>query len=340
MPLFGLGRSQIPFDMFDAPRSAKEARRGEKLANIYHRGQELAWSGEQVLHELLERHGGVRLAPERALPLGRLFSVLMWGELAAWKVSAQMADRLVPLGAKLAASSQVHDEARHFYVLHDYLRELGPVPERLDRSSQALLDVVLDTDDLCTKIMGMQLLIETIALTVFQAVREAQVEPVLSELLRYYEKDEARHVGLGLQHLPSMLRGMPRRRAVRLLLSEAELMGWAMAELKVLEPDFRALGVDPRRVFTLGLSKQALAFEALGRETGVTDKSTEGDLVNRLMTSAGELLFPPAEARAPGLGGLRARLRGALRPLRGEAVPDAPATSIDPEAPAERPRDV
>ena len=47
--------------------------------------------------------------------------MLMWGELAAWRISAQLADRLEPLEMKMAATSQAHDEARHFYVMHDYL---------------------------------------------------------------------------------------------------------------------------------------------------------------------------------------------------------------------------
>ena len=53
MSLFGFGRSKIPFDMFDAAgrvgRSAGEARRAEKLAGIYHRGQDLAWDGREML---------------------------------------------------------------------------------------------------------------------------------------------------------------------------------------------------------------------------------------------------------------------------------------------------
>lgn len=333
MSLFGLGRSQIPFDMFDLRLNATEARRAEKLANIYHRGQELQWNGRRVLGELLDKHGGVHVAADKRAALMRIFSILMWGELAAWKVSAQLADRLVPLGAKLAASSQVHDEARHFYVMYDYLSLHGPVPNRIDRPARALLDIVLETDDLCLKLSGMQLLIETIALTIFQAVRESGVEPVLCELLRYYEKDEARHVGLGLQHLPVMLRSLPRHRAIALLLAQAQVMGWAMAELKLLEDDLRTIGVDPRRVFTLGLSKQALAFEALARETGA-GPTVEGEIVNRLMTAAGEALFPDEQAQA---GGVWGRLRAMQRALRGMVAPDLPPSSIDPDAPAARP---
>jgi hypothetical protein len=331
MSFAGFGRSKLPFDMFNLKRSAAEAKRAEKLANIYHRGQELAWDGRKVLGDLMERHGGVHMEPEKAQALSRLFGVLMWGELAAWKISAELADGLVPLEAKMAATAQVHDEARHFYVLHDYLAELGQVPTSIDRASRAVLDLALEADDLCSKLMGMQLLIETLALTLFQAVRELNVDPVLSGLMRYFEKDEARHVGLGVQYLPSMLKGMPRRRAVKLLLHEVNIMGWAMAELKVMEPDLRLVGLDPRQIFTLGTAKQALAFQALGEELGKVP-NMEDELADRLLTSIGDLLFPLPEVKE---GGLRARLRAAVTSFRG-GLKDMPAVSLDPEAPAQQ----
>src|SRR6185503_16687918 len=140
-----------------------------------------------------------------------VFGVIMWGELAAWKISAELADHLVPLEGRMAATSQAHDEARHFYVMYDYLRELGEVPKHMDRASRVVLDLTLETKSLPKKLLGMQLMIETLALTIFQAVRESRLEPVLADLLRYYEKDEARHVGLGLQMLPGMIKKMSMR---------------------------------------------------------------------------------------------------------------------------------
>ena len=118
----------LPFDMFGVQYDADAARRADKLGNIYHRGQDLAWRGQKVLAELLAKHGGVQLRPEARPALGYVLGVLMWGELAAWKIAAQLADSLVELPVKLAATSQAHDEARHFYVLYDYLKELGYTP--------------------------------------------------------------------------------------------------------------------------------------------------------------------------------------------------------------------
>src|SRR5687768_17222887 len=145
----GWFQTELRYDMFDLQRSAEEARRMVKCQSIYHRGQELAWDGKDLLADLIAQHGGVRIAdPAKAEALSRVFNIILWGELAAWRISAQLADRLVPLEAKMAATSQAFDEARHFYVMHDYLRALGFTPTRLDRAPQALLDIVLDTDDL------------------------------------------------------------------------------------------------------------------------------------------------------------------------------------------------
>ena len=55
--------------MFDLARSANEARRFSKMENIYHRGQSIAWDGNQVLEELWSRHGKTGLAPEQLEPV-------------------------------------------------------------------------------------------------------------------------------------------------------------------------------------------------------------------------------------------------------------------------------
>lgn len=311
MGIAGFGRTQIRYDMFDVVRSAEEARRLAKCERIYHRGQEMAWDGREILPMLIEKHGGIHVPPEKKEALKRVFAIIMWGELAAWKISAQLADDIVPLEAKMAATSQAFDEARHFYVMHDYLKELGYVPERLDRAPQALLDLVLDTDNPAYKLLGMQLMIETIALTVFQTVRELNVEPVLSELLRYYERDEARHVGLGMQYLPSLMAGMNKRQVTALLTFQARIMVWALWELKVLEKDFRTLGLDPRVVVDRGRRKQLAAISEAFTALGLDFKNSKNP-AGATLVAISEMLFPNDATRPLG-----ARLGAAYRAFRG-----------------------
>jgi hypothetical protein len=111
----------------------------------------------------------------------------------------------------------------------------------------------------------MQLTIETIALTIFQRVRELEVEPVLTELLPYYERDEARHVGLGIQLLPALVAEMSYAERIDFAVFHLELYGSAVMSLKSLEPALESIGVDPRSLLAIGFRKQS-DIEAMFRE--------------------------------------------------------------------------
>src|SRR6476659_3193944 len=118
----------LPYGMFDHAYSDAEARRARRMESIYHVGQNRIWDGRDVLKDLIAKHGPPSLGDKERRALARVFSIIMWGELAAWKISAQLADAIEPLEGKMAATSQAHDEARHFYVMHDYLDALGEKP--------------------------------------------------------------------------------------------------------------------------------------------------------------------------------------------------------------------
>ncbi|MEQ1504626.1 MAG: ferritin-like domain-containing protein, partial [Myxococcota bacterium] len=152
----GIAVDDLPFEMFDAARTAAEAASAAKLERIYHKGQDLAWNGKEVLPALIARHGGIHLDPATRAALQGLFAVILWGELAAWKISSDLAVRLEPLEAKLAATAQAHDEARHFYVMHDYLTALGPVPRGLGPHTTRVLSDTLRANTLAKKLVGMQ----------------------------------------------------------------------------------------------------------------------------------------------------------------------------------------
>jgi hypothetical protein len=302
--------SVLPYRMFNLSRSASEARRFARAENIYHRGQDLAWSGRDVLGALVEKHGGVHLPPEKHQAMRDVFGPIMWGELAAWKISAQLADALEPIEAKMAATSQAHDEARHFYVMHDYLDlAVGGAPRGMHRTSEKLLATVLGTRDLACKLLGMQLQVETTALTLFQHAREANLEPVLTELLPYFEKDEARHVGLGTQVLPMLIKRQSRFEAARFSKFALEVTFWLLAANMAMEGSIRALGLDPRRILTLAKSKQLLVFEEIWAATGQTGV-TAGAVVARVMEATANAVWPP-----PGQTGVAARGKALVKGL-------------------------
>lgn len=297
--------------IFERGHTLEEARRARKLEHIYHAGQEKIWDGHEVLSALITKHGGLRMSPEHKKATARIFSSLMWGELAAWKISAQLADGLESLEARMAATSQAHDEARHFYVLHDYLEKLEVELPDLDPATRFLLESVLTTESLPEKLVGMQLFIETIAITMFRTVRELRIEPVLSELLVYYERDESRHIGLGIQHAPELLRDLSAREFAQLTAFQTKLLLTALVSLKRLEAPLRKLGVDPRSIADEGTQRLLKVVDDLtdanqGRKLGVV----AGPIVSRSFGAALELTFP-----RQGRGGLTHRLFDAGRAL-------------------------
>ncbi len=303
--------SKIPFDMFDLEQSAEEARAQAKLRSIYHRGQELAWDGRAVLTELMAAHGPVRMEEDKRRALSAVFEVILWGELAAWRISAELAAEITPLEAKMAATSQAHDEARHFYVMYDYLCALGYRPRRIDLAAQKMLDLTLNSDNLAHKLLGMQLMIEPTALAIFSQVRELDVEPVLSRLLVYFEKDEARHVGLGVQYLPELIRTMTTRDRLRMVGFQVQLLVWELASLKRIEPSLRALGVRPIDLLRRTKEKQLMAFRDTWIQEGNGQQPLPARAVIRLLGIVEEALFAD-DPKAT----LRDRLGLVMRALR------------------------
>ncbi len=84
-------------------------------------------------------------------------------------------------------------------LIRDYLSQLHvPIPP-LDSYFAAPTRSLLAGRDLTVKLIAMQLLVEGMAFGTFQFLSQARVEPVLSEILPYIERDESRHVGLFLE---------------------------------------------------------------------------------------------------------------------------------------------
>jgi hypothetical protein len=220
-----------------------------RLRRIYSNAARDLWDGPELFRNAVHKHGGIQLPYEKRVALQHLMVMLMWGELGAWIVSAELAERLDDADARLAASSQVFDEARHFYTLRDYVALLHvPVPP-LDPYFANAARTLLASRDLTLKLLAMQLLAEGTAQSMFSFLHDAKVEPVLCELLPYIERDEARHVGLGILHLPARLAALPPRtcqKIARKVLTIGDM--FAATQIRFIE-HYRALGLDPRQLF-------------------------------------------------------------------------------------------
>ena len=231
--------------LLDEPLALAEEKTS-KLRRIYANAGRDLWDGPTIFREAMARHAGIQLDPELRIALAYPISMLMWGELAAWIVAAELAERLDDPDARLAASSQVFDEARHFYTLRDYLAALHVPAPKLDTYFAIAARRLLATRDLTVKLFAMQILAEGTAMVIFRFLAEAKIEPVLSDLLPYIERDEARHVGLGVLHLPERLAKLSRRQLERVRQTTygvGDLFG--ATQLRYAK-HYRALGAEPR----------------------------------------------------------------------------------------------
>ena len=277
-------RAQFPpYEYGDPAIVGLAEARTDTVARIYHKGHEQAWDGRGVLDELIAKHGGIHFPEDKRDAFARIASVLLWGELAAWSISADLALKLEETPAKMAASSQVFDEARHFYVLRDYLWRAGVEIRELGGWSRHLLVELLETDNLLYKVVGMQLLVESTAVVMFRAVAEAKLEPVLSELLYYFERDEARHVGLGVLTLPEVLRGLSDAEAARLWWFQTRMNFEMIFSGITMSAAFDTLGVDQAVLNQQGMRYHAEIVRRMKRGEDTAGRGVDARAVRGLL---------------------------------------------------------
>ena len=292
-----------PYEFGDPAIVGLAEARTSTVARIYHKGHEQAWDGRSVLDELVAKHGGIDFPEDKKAAFGRVASVLLWGELAAWSISADLALKLEDTPAKMAASSQVFDEARHFYVLRDYMWRAGIPISRLGGWSRRLLVELLETENLMHKVVGMQLLVESTAVVMFRMIADSKLEPVLSDLLYYFERDEARHVGLGVLTLPDVLAGLTERDAMRLWWFQTRMnlemtMGGIM-----MRHAFDELGIDQAQMNLQGFKYHAEVLRRMRKDkpdAAANASSVKGLFkISRAGQNAFQEFFFPTKPRSP-----------------------------------------
>lgn len=128
-------------------------------------------------------------------------SQFMHGEQGAMMAAAKIVETVPWIDAKYYAATQTMDEARHTEVFAKYLHmKLGEAYPMNDNLENQIVDLVEDSRWDITY-LGMQIVIESLALAAFGAMVRNVQEPLLNKLLRYVMSDEARHVAFGVLSL-------------------------------------------------------------------------------------------------------------------------------------------
>ena len=123
-------------------------------------------------------------------------SQFLHGEQGALVVCGQLVNGIPELDAKLYAATQVVDEGRHVEVFERYVKRLHKIYP-VDPLLKAVLDEILATNLWELKLLGMQMIVEGLAIAAFNLMRKQTGDATLGQLLDYVLQDEGRHVNFG-----------------------------------------------------------------------------------------------------------------------------------------------
>lgn len=138
-----------------------------------------------------------------------LLSQFLHGEQGALFAACQVTEAVQWMDGKLYGSTQVVDEGRHVEVFHRYLDEKLGKLYVINDNLYTIIDALMTDGRWDLKFLGMQVMIEGLALGAFGTMRKATKEPLLKELLKYVITDEARHVHFGVIALRDYYAALP-----------------------------------------------------------------------------------------------------------------------------------
>ncbi len=130
-----------------------------------------------------------------------LLSQFLHGEQGALLCTAKIVETVPWIDAKYYAATQVMDEARHVEVFSKYLDSKLSGHYPINAHLGLLLDDIISDSRWDMTYLGMQIMVEGLALAAFGFMHALTIEPLLKQLLRYVMADEARHVAFGVLSL-------------------------------------------------------------------------------------------------------------------------------------------
>ncbi|RAY10625.1 aminobenzoate oxygenase [Actinomadura craniellae] len=192
----------------------------ERLLSLYQKGKDKQWDSQKRIDWELEvdpRNPSGR--PDRFNPLtgsdiweklpqkkrdeftrhhgSWLFSQFLHGEQGALTVAARIVESAPDLDSKFYAATQVMDEARHVELYNRFIQEKIGMYYPINPSLAQLLEEALRDSRWDMPYLGMQVLIEGLALAGFGVYRDMSSNELVRQLLAYVMQDEARHVAFG-----------------------------------------------------------------------------------------------------------------------------------------------
>jgi hypothetical protein len=192
----------------------------EELLRLYSKGKQLQWDAEkridwsqdvdpddpmQIVEEMLPLYGTPlydRLSARQKSDLRyhsqvHNLSQFLHGEQGALVCAARIVQDVPNLESKFYAATQVMDEARHVEAYRRLLKEKFRFAYPISPPLQRLLEQALTDKRWDFTYLGMQVLIEGLALAAFQRIRDYAKNALCQAVNAYVMQDEARHVAFG-----------------------------------------------------------------------------------------------------------------------------------------------
>jgi hypothetical protein len=201
----------------------------EKLRNLYSKAKQNQWDGEThldwsieidpsqpivgedrfVFHQLpfFQRLSKTQRETFTAHATCQLLSQFLHGEQGALMTAAAVTHAAPDYEAKLYSASQTFDEARHVEVYDRYIQKLGvvyPISPWLKET----IDATLSSGSFAKTMIGMNMVVEGLALAAFHNMRKQASCPLLRSLTENVLRDESRHVAFGNVYLGRVISDM------------------------------------------------------------------------------------------------------------------------------------
>jgi hypothetical protein len=218
-------------------------------------GQELGAGGAMRFQTLQEaegspvKHFGEKEWRQVSVEIqNSMLSQFMHGEQGALLCTARIVETVPWIDAKYYAATQVMDEARHVEVFARYLDEKLGTQYRINDNLRSILDDILQDPRWDIVYLGMQIMVEGLALAAFGMMHTVTTEPLLKKMLRYVMSDEARHVAFGvlsLQEYYAELTDKELRERQEFAFEVAQRLQRRFAHAEMWE----RMGVDPNAVY-------------------------------------------------------------------------------------------
>ncbi|HUE38944.1 MAG TPA: ferritin-like domain-containing protein [Candidatus Binatia bacterium] len=209
--------------------------RRHNLLSLYEKGKTLAWNAndldwsidvdfERLMRERAANGAGAVINALMTPPIpltddelvrmqlhmnSFMLSQFLHGEQGALLATAKIVQSVPWEEAKFYAANQVADEARHVEVYHRYLTEKLGISYGVNENLRQLLDTILCDPRWDITFLGMQIMVEGLALAAFGVTRMQMAdEPLIQDLITRVMADESRHVAFGVISLNELYKEM------------------------------------------------------------------------------------------------------------------------------------